>query len=150
MGRLQDPSGELGYVAQVLTGDAKNYHVWAYRSVKWRVRLYGWGERITSRLGPIVWIANPFRCKMWYGWLVRRTNERLTYLPSPVSCMTRNAGSGSSRPSPSGTASSTSLPVRYSLTCLPVFGCMCLEGCWTDGSHSTHSITLITQSTAGG
>lgn len=83
MGRLQDPSGELGYVAQVLTGDAKNYHVWAYRSVEWRVRLMGGCERITSRPGPILWIADPFRCKRWAGWLVRRADESLTYLPPP-------------------------------------------------------------------
>lgn len=34
MARFQDPTGELAYVAEaLLEDDAKNYHVWAYRSV---------------------------------------------------------------------------------------------------------------------
>lgn len=34
MARFQDPAGELAHVAEALEEDAKNYHVWAYRSVQ--------------------------------------------------------------------------------------------------------------------
>lgn len=34
MARFQDPTGELAHVAEALEEDAKNYHVWAYRSVQ--------------------------------------------------------------------------------------------------------------------